>query len=48
MAKLVTLAEDGPLGPAGSQVWVDDDASEAKAGEPDASEVSPKPRRRKH
>lgn len=24
MAELITLAEDGPLGPAGTQVWVDD------------------------
>jgi hypothetical protein len=24
MAELVTLAQDGPLGKAGSQVWVDD------------------------
>jgi hypothetical protein len=26
MAELITLAEDGPLGKAGSQVWVDDPA----------------------
>ncbi|HEU5026585.1 MAG TPA: hypothetical protein VFV01_16840 [Spirillospora sp.] len=26
MAKLIRLEEDGPLGPAGAQVWVNDDA----------------------
>lgn len=26
MPELVTLEEDGPLGPAGTQVWVDDPA----------------------
>lgn len=26
MAELVTLEEDGPLGPAGTQVWVNDPA----------------------
>ena len=26
MAELITLEEDGPLGPAGTQVWVDDPA----------------------
>lgn len=25
MPRLITLEEDGPLGPAGTQVWVDDD-----------------------
>ena len=34
MAKLVTLDKDGPLGPAGTQVWVDD--------EPTAAEDKPK------
>lgn len=29
MAELVTLTEDGPLGAAGSQVWVDDPAQAA-------------------
>lgn len=29
MAELITLEEDGPLGPAGTQVWVDD-PSDAK------------------
>jgi hypothetical protein len=28
MAQLITLAEDGPLGKAGSQVWVDDPAED--------------------
>jgi hypothetical protein len=32
MAELVTLEEDGPLGKAGDQVWVDDPA-----------DVNPKP-----
>jgi len=26
MAELITLTEDGPLGPAGAQVWVNDPA----------------------
>ena len=26
MAELITLEEDGPLGPAGTQVWVNDPA----------------------
>ena len=29
--KLVTLEEDGPLGPAGTQVWVNDPAEVQKA-----------------
>jgi hypothetical protein len=29
--KLVTLEEDGPLGPAGAQVWVNDPADVQKA-----------------
>lgn len=32
MAELVTLTEDGPLGTAGTQVWVDD-ASQAQTPE---------------
>jgi hypothetical protein len=31
MAELVTLKEDGPLGSAGSQVWVNDPADAQKA-----------------
>jgi hypothetical protein len=31
MAELVTLEEDGPLGPAGTQVWVNDPADAQKA-----------------
>lgn len=33
MAELITLEEDGPLGPAGAHVWVDspDDAKPKKA-----------------
>ena len=31
MAELVTLEEDGPLGPAGTQVWVNDPADVRKA-----------------
>lgn len=36
MPELVTLTEDGPLGPAGTQVWVDDpaDVSAAKKTAP--------------
>lgn len=30
MPELVTLTEDGPLGPAGTQVWVDDPADVEK------------------
>lgn len=30
MAELVTLEEDGPLGKAGDQVWVDDPADVQK------------------
>jgi len=28
---LITLEEDGPLGPAGTQVWVDDEPPERPA-----------------
>jgi len=31
MAELVTLEEDGPLGPAGTQVWVNDAADVRKS-----------------
>lgn len=31
MAELVTLEEDGPLGPAGTQVWVNDPGDARKA-----------------
>jgi len=30
MAVLITLDEDGPLGPAGTQVWVDEPPAPAK------------------
>jgi hypothetical protein len=42
MAKLVTLAKKGPLGAAGTQVWVDDDAPEAQnaGAEPTAASVA--------
>ena len=31
MAELITLEEDGPLGPAGTQVWVNDPADAKQA-----------------
>lgn len=34
MAKLITLEEDGPLGPAGTQVWVNDDEDEKPKSSP--------------
>lgn len=42
MPRLVTLEDDGPLGPAGAQVWVNDDP-EPEHGRHEAPE-KPKPR----
>lgn len=42
MSELVTLTEDGPLGPAGTQVWVDN-AEDVKAKPHPVKKTAAKP-----
>lgn len=45
MAALVILEEDGPLGPAGTQVWVNDPADVQKAPAKKATAEKPAPKK---
>jgi len=45
MAELVTLEEDGPLGKAGEQVWVDDPADVKPVKKAAAKKTAAKPKK---